>query len=442
MLRGGAFRYVKNRRMESKILTYLSEWIPAVRRLTNNTNLKLDLDNDDDMEIFRMKHETINSHNIDIFEGCELVVGSLVFQVHTFTDQDKDIPQLTYKDLSKLRHIKGIMGYLSVAYWPFESFDVFEQLETIYGQHALYKNVVALFLASNRERHQFKKVHELKLRSLQSIENGNVVIKADELSDACHLTTINWKQFIKRPQIIANSHFEDGLLVKLHGREDNMFDSVKHNDKCTNFKCHPECKNGCWGDGNLSCIECKNKAYFGELKECLPACHEQLSLTNGTQNELSLDKVSARSVQDGKLLYSERGSTQCQQCHNLCKVGCSGPKKTECWDCKYAKMRNFIPKTADDPPDMPSRWTLECRDDLNCPDGYFLNTTNYCEHCSNRCDPKSGCTGPGDYIGYAGCNACSSVTIPRDYIGLNQTSNSKTGLHCRLSSQVKLLYLV
>ena len=82
------------------------------------------------------------------------------------------------------------MGYLNVAFWPFESFDVFEQLETIYGQHNLYRDIVALFLASNREGHEFKKVEEFKLRSLKSIENGNVVIKGMGKSETCKMSKV------------------------------------------------------------------------------------------------------------------------------------------------------------------------------------------------------------------------------------------------------------
>ena len=215
----------------------------------------------------------------------------------------------------------------------------------------------------------------------------------------------------------------------------SVFDEVRDNSKCFDFHCHPECADGCWGAGNLSCIKCKNKAYFGRLKECIPTCHVK---TNTTTNEDSINSnmESATSVQDGKLLYPEPDSMECMPCHELCNLGCTGPKKTECWDCKYAKMRNFIPKTSDDKSEK-QRWTLECRAGYNCPDGYYLDEEKkYCEQCSTRCE--DGCTGPGDFIGHMGCNACSSVTVPRDYHGSNHTTGSdlSAGLHCRLSTQV------
>ena len=244
-----------------------SEWIPAVRKLGNVSNISyLDLNQETDLQIFKMKHETVNSHNIGIFEDCELVVGSLVFQVHTFTDQERDIPALTWDDLAKLRSIKRIMGYLSIDFWPFESFDVFEKLEVIYGQHNLFRDLVALFLASNRigSGVKFPQVHEFGLKSLRSIENGNVAIMANEFSSACHIQTIQWERFIKRP--MPKAGFRNGLMVERGKQRVDIFKELKENDQCKNFQCHEECKNGCWGDGNLACIECRNFVYMGDLK--------------------------------------------------------------------------------------------------------------------------------------------------------------------------------
>ena len=33
---------------------------------------------------------------------------------------------------------------------------------------------------------------EFGLKSLKSIENGNVIIMANEFKDSCHVTTIDW----------------------------------------------------------------------------------------------------------------------------------------------------------------------------------------------------------------------------------------------------------
>ena len=79
-----------------------SKWLPAVQDLTGPNN---------ETESGNIWHQTVNSVNIHIFKDCEVVVGSLVFQVHTFGDESP-IPRLTRDDLEPLRKIKRIMGYL------------------------------------------------------------------------------------------------------------------------------------------------------------------------------------------------------------------------------------------------------------------------------------------------------------------------------------------
>ena len=83
---------------------------------------------------------------------------------------------------------------LSIDYWPFESFEVFERLEVIHGQHGLWRNVAALFLANNDANSETEtpQMKEFGLKSLKSIENGNVIIMANEFKDSCHVTTIDW----------------------------------------------------------------------------------------------------------------------------------------------------------------------------------------------------------------------------------------------------------
>ena len=90
-----------------------SKWLPAVQDLTGPNN---------ETESGNIWHQTVNSVNIHIFKDCEVVVGSLVFQVHTFGDESP-IPRLTRDDLEPLRKIKRIMGYLRNVF--------FESLATI-----------------------------------------------------------------------------------------------------------------------------------------------------------------------------------------------------------------------------------------------------------------------------------------------------------------------
>ena len=100
-----------------------------------------------------------------------------------------------------------------------------------------------------------------------------------------------------------------------------------------------------------------------------------------------MKQKSAISSQDGKYLYKD-SENQCMHCHDLCLNGCFGPKKTECYDCKSAKMKKYIPKMENSGSE---HWILECLDGFDCPAGYyFANETSFCEECSNRCNPKLG----------------------------------------------------
>ena len=103
----------------------------------------------------------------------------------------------------------------SIDYWPFESFEVFERLEVIHGQHGLWRNVAALFLANNDANSETEtpKMKEFGLKSLKSIENGNVIIMANEFKDSCHVTTIDWTK-------------EDFGKVTLQFRIRNMFENI------------------------------------------------------------------------------------------------------------------------------------------------------------------------------------------------------------------------
>ena len=203
-------------------------------------------------------------------------------------------------------------------------------------------------------------------------------------------------------------------MVKRRSDINPIFDFIRNNPKCKQFACHEECDEGCWGEGNLSCIKCKNyeyKEYFiilskifynltnyfsgfvflmifskGPLRECLRSCDQPD--TNGT-------KLSARSIQDGRLLFKKEETSECQPCHDLCKDGCYGSTKKDCYDCKYAKVEQVIRNAGEEL----ERRIIVCQDDYQCPQTYYLDDSNFCQQCSPRCNPKFGCTGPGEFIG-------------------------------------------
>ena len=124
----------------------------------------------------------------------------------------------------------------------------------------------------------------------------------------------------------------------------------------------------------------------GPLRECLRSCDQPD--TNGT-------KLSARSIQDGRLLFKKEETSECQPCHDLCKDGCYGSTKKDCYDCKYAKVEQVIRNAGEEL----ERRIIVCQDDYQCPQAYYLDDSNFCQQCSPRCNPKFGCTGPGEFIG-------------------------------------------
>ena len=147
------------------------------------------------------------------------------------------------------------MGFLQVDYWPFRSFDVFEKLEVIHGQHSLFHNIVALFLASSRpssgEAESGPEVEEFGLKSLRSIENGNVAIMGHEFTNACHLQTIKWERFIKRP--IENAKFQNGYFVQRKG-DGSILDHIRENQACQRFQCDQQARATCFLTNTFTCL--------------------------------------------------------------------------------------------------------------------------------------------------------------------------------------------
>ena len=79
-------------------------------------------------------------------------------------------------------------------------------------------------------------------------------------------TIVKSLKFIKHPKNRQN--FDHGLMVKRRNDISPIFDFIRNNPKCKQFACHEECAEGCWGEGNLSCITCKNYEYKEYFIQC------------------------------------------------------------------------------------------------------------------------------------------------------------------------------
>mgnify|MGYP000419737734 CR=1 FL=1 len=236
----------------------------------------------DEIKTFSASWEdTVNSKTIQLFAGCEVVVGSLMFLSHVFADPVHNIPEdhgiepipknnMTF--LEPLKSIKRIMGFLAIQTWPFPDFSVFENLETIDGSHALHKpgdrlgpDYVALFVSVGdlNDKNPARITNNLGFNSLNTISNGDVILI--ELGNACPLKTISWKTIIKNPTLANKQYpnrYEDGVFI---GAGASSVSYVRKSPECRNFTCHEECDNlGCWGSSPSSCIKCKHYSYDGE----------------------------------------------------------------------------------------------------------------------------------------------------------------------------------
>src|SRR6218665_1693533 len=47
-----------------------------------------------------------------------------------------------------------------------------------------------------------------------------------------------------------------------------------------------------------------------------------------------------------------------------------------------------------------------------CPESKYVNASNSCELCHKDC--RDGCTGPGNHLGFEGCNACHLVMVLKE----------------------------
>lgn len=178
----------------------------------------------------------VNASNIDDFENCTTVLGSIFIMKYTiFGDWFTNTSAMDPAKLNILRSIREITGYLMIQWWPenYSDLSIFENLEVIRGtpkvfwRHAL---VVANISISS-----------LGLKSLKEVSDGDVIIK--ENNDLCYSDTINWTKIIK-----TNKQ----KIKTINKRKEECVAEGKI--------CDPTCSDdGCWGPGPSQCFSCHGK---------------------------------------------------------------------------------------------------------------------------------------------------------------------------------------
>ncbi|XP_078716744.1 receptor tyrosine-protein kinase erbB-4-like [Lampetra fluviatilis] len=197
------------------------------------------------------------------YEHCQVVLGNL-----EITNIGAD------KDLSFLRAIREVSGYVLVAINEFERLPL-ENLRIVRGTK-LYEDRYALSVFLNYRKHGGMRsgLKELRLSNLTEILNGGVYIR--ENKHLCFQNTIEWREIVK---------------------EENIVNVEKDNSTSCDL-CYGSCNNHCWGAGPEYCQK------FTQLL-CARQC-------------------------DGRCY----GPSPSECCHSQCAAGCSGPRDTHCFACK------------------------------------------------------------------------------------------------------------
>uniref|UniRef100_H2YUQ2 receptor protein-tyrosine kinase n=1 Tax=Ciona savignyi TaxID=51511 RepID=H2YUQ2_CIOSA len=274
--------------------------------------------------------KTINSTNIHLFEGCNTVVGNVVFQSYVFAgDNHTGLAPINISQLEVFRTVKTITGYLKIMSWPrnLTDFSIFENLETITGIR-LYKDLAAIVIQD---------IPSISgdIKSLKSIRHGNVYI--GYLTNLCYDRTINWTLIIEGPKVYRG--FVNGLLLR------------KNKKTCGNVSelCHAEC-NGCWGPGADSCHECLHFSFNGT---CLPKCHKEMGIATAV------------------------GETECLSCDSECEGTCHGAGPRNCTKCRRynnnGTCTSLCPRTK-----YPDHFSKEC---LPCHENCALHGNERKEDC-------------------------------------------------------------
>lgn len=273
----------------------------------------------------------LDSKNIENFRDCTVIEGNLALLGVTFTgDEYNNVTGLDIKNLDWLQGVQEITGYLTVQASPPELKDLsfLKNLKVIGGRNI--DSDMSLRILET-------KLENLGLISLKSIKNGNVLIHQNK--KLCYVDSMNFTElFTSKKQIYQKK----GNGVK----------------GCENKVCHPQCKNGCWGEGPDRCLNCVN--YRVENKNlCVASCASMPRLYNA-------------------------GNKLCKKCHVQCANNCTGPHEYQCDSClRVQHGPNCMEK---------------------CPPAKYPDENRICQPCHPNCD--TDCTGPLNELLNGGCNSC------------------------------------
>ncbi|XP_070569575.1 epidermal growth factor receptor-like [Ptychodera flava] len=243
-------------------------------------------------EDFEYQHQ-IHRGNIDRFQGCTVINGSLVIDMTT-SDGDPFLGIIGVKlsDLEVFKTVREVIGYVSITHAFGQQTDLsfLENLEIIHGRDLWQENALTITGTYLRS---------LGMVSLRKIMRGNVFVQQNP--NMCYLTDGMFDD------ILENRTTQTVLL------EDNRSPESCRNEGAM---CHEQCTSvGCWGPGNTLCMECRN---YKVENQCIEQCN----------------------TGNGQYLISE-AEKKCGLCSAECLGACRGPGADQCLTCRHVKDGPF-----------------------------------------------------------------------------------------------------
>lgn len=373
--------------------------------------------------------DVVHSDNIDSFQGCTIIEGSLTILDTSFNGYQEVFPNFTFgrhhppmrpNKLEVFNTLREVTGFINIQanHSDFKDLSFFRNLDTIGGRQ-LTEYFSAVYIVKTS-------LVSLGLRALKTIRSGSVSIL--ENKDLCFAEAIEWKKLMRsatHSTLLNNNN--NATLCRQSGHV-----------------CHPECgSDGCWGPGSDECLSCKSYR-LGEM--CVASCNSSIGIYDAGNKICkhcheecqgacsgpgSNNCPRCKHVRDGPYCVREcpvskyPDGGECRTCHENCVLGCTGPLNRlgegGCNSCEKAIVSMYDPNVVE-----------QClKADESCPDGFYheyigpqeegalksLTGKSVCRKCHHRC---KNCTAFGFHVSVCECLRYSSGEqcedqCPRDH---------------------------
>uniref|UniRef100_A0A4W3IWW5 receptor protein-tyrosine kinase n=1 Tax=Callorhinchus milii TaxID=7868 RepID=A0A4W3IWW5_CALMI len=280
------------------------------------------------------------------YENCEVVMGNL-----EITNIDRN------RDLSFLRSIREVTGYILVALNQFEYLPL-ENLRIIRGTK-MYEERYALTVLLNYKKDGNFGLRQLGLQNLTEILNGGIYI--DQNKFLCYANTVHWQDIVRstanadtiivptNTTVACEYHMLQfpGTMKRKTSNKIVTVCAEQCDGRCfgpyVSDCCHRECAGGCSGPKDTDCFACTN---FNDSGACVTQCplpfiyntmsfqlesNPQAKYTYGAfcvkkcPHNFVVDYSSCvRACPSNKMEVEENGIKVCKPCTDICPKVCDG----------------------------------------------------------------------------------------------------------------------